>query len=100
MRRLAHRQVREREEDACVSGAPEPVPKLSQANGFGPRPVPRTHSKTRHTPEGWSYPAFTDGLFLWLMVSDVSSVVPSQGGGRGRQPSVGPVPQDRFKPHG
>ena len=61
--------------------------------------VPRTAGAKTRAPR-WSYPAFTDGWFLWLMVSDVSSVVSSQGGGRGRQPSVGPVPQDRFKPHG
>ena len=48
----------------------------------------------------WTCPAFTDGWFLGLMVSDVSSVVPSQRGGRGRQPSVDRAPQDRLRPHG
>ena len=48
----------------------------------------------------WTCPAFTDGWFLWLMVSDMSSVVPSQGGGRGRGPLVAPAPQVRFRRHG
>ena len=61
----------------------------------------------------WSYPAFTDGWFLGLMVSDVVSFLPrhftERGNvhrGRGEQPgevrsaSVAPALHLRFRPHG
>ena len=61
----------------------------------------------------WSYPAFTDGWFLGLMVSDMVSFLPrhfTERGkvhrGRGEQPgelrstSVAPVLHLRFRPHG
>ena len=48
----------------------------------------------------WTCPAFTDSWFLWLMVSEMNSVVPSHGGGRSLQPLVIPAPQDRFRRHG
>ena len=71
-----------------------------------------------HGPRGapcelWSYPAFTDGWFLGLMVSDVVSFLPrhfTERGkvhrGRGEQPgevrsaSVAPALHLRFRPHG
>ena len=61
----------------------------------------------------WSYPAFTDGWFLGLMVSDVVSFLPRHSSERGnvhrrrgeqpgevRSASVAPALHRRFRPHG
>ena len=61
----------------------------------------------------WSYPAFTDGWFLGLMVSDVVSFLPRHSSERGnvhrrrgeqpgevRSASVAPASHLRFRPHG
>ena len=63
--------------------------------------------------EIWSYPAFTDGWFLGLMVSDVVSFLPRHFTERGkvhrrrgerpgevRSASVAPALHLRFRPHG
>ena len=61
----------------------------------------------------WSYPAFTDGWFLGLMVSDMVSFLPRHFTERGnvhrrrgerpgevRSASVAPALHLRFRPHG
>ena len=61
----------------------------------------------------WSYPAFTDGWFLWLMVSDMVPFLPRHSSERGnvhrrrgeqpgevRSASVAPASHLRFRPHG
>lgn len=47
----------------------------------------------------WTCPAFTYSWFLWLMVSEMNPVIPSQGGERGRGPSVAQA-RVRFRRHG
>ena len=61
----------------------------------------------------WSYPAFTDGWFLGLMVSDMVPFLPRHSSERGnvhrrrceqpgevRSASVAPALHRRFRPHG
>ena len=108
------KQVRGHREAAARAAAPIAVRRnqviahyqQSRALERAPQPLP---SVTLN----WSYPAFTDGWFLGLMVSDVVSFLPrhfTERGkvhrGRGEQPgevrsaSVAPALHLRFRPHG
>ena len=67
----------------------------------------------REVAAGWSCPAFTDGWFLGLMVSDVDSFLPpravagagvsrrgSERAAQASRASLARAPRLRFKPHG
>ena len=110
--RTAHGRVRRppRSSTACctTSTSTGAATSFARSMAFSGRPTPHPHEHMT-----WSYPAFTDGWFLGLMVSDVVSFLPRHFTERGnvhrrrceqpgevRSASVARALHLRFRPHG